>query len=111
MDLGRPAESADFDLAQGRGPHPGPSATIWADAVCQYRGYPCRFSMGRLASVLGLADRYLPSAMHLAASPIGSRFALGPWGNGETFVATLPRVVKQPLGAGEALFSVPLIVA
>ena len=57
LDLGRPAESADFDLAQGRGPHPGPSATIWADAVRQYRGHPGRFSLGRFASVPGLEDR------------------------------------------------------
>ena len=78
LDSGRPSESAEFDLAQGRGPHPGPSATIWADAVCQYRGHPCHSSMGRFASVPGLADRYLPSAMHLAASPIGSRRPVGP---------------------------------
>ena len=78
LDLGRPSESADFDLAQGRGPHPGPSAKIWADAARQYRGHPGRFSMGRFASVPGLEDRYLPLAMHLAASPIGSRPPVGP---------------------------------
>ena len=78
LDLGRPSESADFNLAEGRGPRPGRSATIWADAVCQYRGQPGRFSMGRFASVPGLADRYLPLAMHLAASPIGSRPPVGP---------------------------------